>query len=143
MTSEEFIAFYPQFSAFASSPVLTEYVRQANARFASFGDDAEEARRLFTAHKLTRYLTTVPTSEDAPRTGGAAGLPAEGVVSSAALVSSASTQKIASQKVGEVSVAYASGTSSVSGAFADLTETVYGAQLFLLLRLHAMTEYVP
>ena len=55
LTTEAFLAFYPQFSTFAEGLVLPEYLRQANARFSDFGEDAEEARRLFTAHKLTLY----------------------------------------------------------------------------------------
>ena len=55
LTPEAFLTFYPQFSTFAEGLVLPEYLRQANARFSDFGEDAEEARRLFTAHKLTLY----------------------------------------------------------------------------------------
>jgi hypothetical protein len=46
LTSEAFLAFYPQFSTFAEVVVLPEYLRQANARFSNFGPDTEEARRL-------------------------------------------------------------------------------------------------
>ena len=43
MTLAEFTAFYPQFAGFTPAVVLTEYLRQANARFSSFEDeDAEE-----------------------------------------------------------------------------------------------------
>ena len=55
LTPEAFLAFYPQFSSFAQGVVLPEYLRQANARFSDFGEDADEARRLYTAHKLTLY----------------------------------------------------------------------------------------
>ena len=56
MTQAEFTAFYPQFAGFTPAVVLTEYIRQANDRFSSFTEeDAEEARRLYTAHKLTMY----------------------------------------------------------------------------------------
>ena len=56
MTQSDFIAFYPQFAGFTPAVVLTEYIRQANARFTSFSEgDAEEARRLYVAHKLTMY----------------------------------------------------------------------------------------
>ena len=51
----DFLAFYPQFSSFSQGVVLPEYLRQANARFSDFGSDADEARRLYTAHKLTLY----------------------------------------------------------------------------------------
>ena len=57
-----------------------------------------------------------------------------------------SQQKIASKKVGEVSVTYATGASSSSvSAFSDLaelTETSFGLQLLSLLRLYSMTRYV-
>ena len=57
-----------------------------------------------------------------------------------------SQQKIASKKVGEVSVAYSSGppsTASVSTDLADLTETSFGLQLLSLLKLYSVTRYVP
>ena len=55
MTQEEFTAFYPQFQGFTPAVVLTTYIAQANARFSSFTpEDAEEARRLYTAHRLSR-----------------------------------------------------------------------------------------
>ena len=56
MTQSEFVAIYPQFQGFTPAVVLTTYIAQANARFSSFSpEDAEEARRLFTAHRLTLY----------------------------------------------------------------------------------------
>ena len=56
MTQAEFTAFYPQFQGFTPSVVMTTYIAQANARFSSFlPEDAEEARRLYTAHRLTLY----------------------------------------------------------------------------------------
>ena len=59
MQLSDFVAFYPQFAGFTPAVVLTEYIRQANARFSSFSEeDAEEARRLYTAHKLTLYART-------------------------------------------------------------------------------------
>ena len=59
MTNLELIAFYPQFASFSPAPVLSAYVAQANERFSSFSDaDAEEARRLYAAHKLTLYART-------------------------------------------------------------------------------------
>ena len=39
MTQSEFIAFYPQFAGFTPAVVLSEYIRQANARFSSFTDE--------------------------------------------------------------------------------------------------------
>ena len=94
MTEASFLAFYPQFSSFSPGVVLTEYIRQSNARFADFGEDAEEARRLCTAHKLTMYAASDPPEGTSVRK---AELAAYG---------SARRQEIASKKVGEVSVTY-------------------------------------
>jgi len=135
MTVAEFTAFYPQFAGFTPAVVLSEYVRQANACFSAFtAEDAEEARRLFTAHRLTLYSRVA--------------LP-EGVTPSKSAIAAAgqAQQKIASKKVGEVSVTYATGTSSssasVSTDLADLTETDFGLQLLSLIRLYSRSVYVP
>ena len=135
MTQSEFTAFYPQFTGFTPAIVLSTYIAQANARFSSFTqEDAEEARRLYTAHRLTLYARVA--------------LP-DGTTPSKAAIAAAgqAQQKIASKKVGEVSVTYATGASSssvsVSSDLADLTETSFGLQLLSLLRLYSMTRYVP
>ena len=134
MTAEEFLAFYPQFSFFSQGAVLPEYIRQANARFGDFGTDAEEARRLFTAHKLTLY--------------SAACLP-EGVTPAPAVIAAAgrgAMQEVASKKAGEVSVSYdtsSSAAGSVQTGLADLPRTVYGLQLLSMLRLYGQTRYIP
>ena len=135
MTQAEFTAFYPQFAGFTPVVVMTEYIRQANIRFSAFSaEDAEEARRLYTAHKLTMYARVA--------------LP-DGVTPSKAQIAAAgqAQQKIASKKVGEVSVTYSSGTSSssvsVSTGLADLTETDFGMQLLALLRLYSRSVYIP
>ena len=135
MTQEEFTAFYPQFAGFTPAIVLSTYIAQANARFGTFQpDDAEEARRLYTAHRLTLYARMA--------------LP-EGTPPSAASIATAGQayQRIAGKKVGEVSVTYAAGASSssvsASSDLADLTETSFGLQLLSLLRLYSMTRYVP
>ena len=135
MTQVEFTAFYPQFTGFTPAVVMTTYVAQANARFGTFQpDDAEEARRLYTAHRLTLYARMA--------------LP-EGTPSSAASIATAGRayQRIASKKVGEVSVTYATGASSSSASadtdLSDLTETSFGLQLLSLLRLYSMSRYVP
>ena len=134
MTQEDFTAFYPQFAGFTPAVVLTTYVAQANARFGSFSpEDAEEARRLYTAHRLTLYARV--------------SLP-EGSTPSMASIAAAgqSQQRIASKKVGEVSVTYATGASSsasVDTDLSDLAETSFGLQLLSLLRLYSMTRYVP
>ena len=108
---------------------------QANARFASFtAEDAAEARRLFTAHKLTLYARTALPEGSAPsRTLLAeAGMP---------------PQRITGKKAGEVSVTYAAGSSPASSAaatgLADLPETAYGLQLLSLIRQYRRTVYVP
>ena len=134
MTPADFLAFYPQFDAVFPDVVLAAYVTSANLRFDEFGDDAEEARRLYTAHRLTLYAKTVPSSLEA----GA------GVSSFSALASAGDGTKITSKKVDDVAVTYASsaGSSSASG-LEDLSETIYGTQLLTLLRLHSYPRYVP
>ena len=135
MTQSEFTAFYPQFAGFTPAIVLSTYIAQANARFETFSpEDAEEARRLYTAHRLTLYARVA--------------LP-DGTTPSKAAIAAAgqAQQKIASKKVGEVSVTYATGASSssvsASSDLADLTETSFGLQLLSLLRLYSVTRYVP
>ncbi len=135
MTQVEFTAFYPQFAGFTPAIVLSTYIAQANARFGMFSpEDAEEARRLYAAHRLTMYARVA--------------LP-DGTTPSKAAIAAAgqAQQKIASKKVGEVSVTYATGASSssvsASSDLADLTETSFGLQLLSLLRLYSMTRYVP
>ena len=134
MTQSEFTAFYPQFAGFTPAVVLAEYVRQANARFTAFAPvDAEEARRLYTAHKLTLYAGTA--------------LPENAMPSSSAIAAAGQgRQRIASRKAGEVAVTYASGASSALAAstgLADLTETDYGLQLLSLIRLYSRSVYIP
>ena len=83
------------------------------------------------AHKLTLYAGTAP--------------PDSGTRTMAQLAAAGQgQQRIASQKAGEVSVAYATGTSSsVYTGFADLKETSFGLQLLSLIRLYAKGTYVP
>lgn len=135
MTESEFTAFYPQFAGFTPAFVLSEYLRQANARFAAFTEaDAAEARRLYTAHKLTLYARTALPEGEAPTKAriAAAGQP---------------PPRIAGKKVGEVAVTYASGASPsgmpVSSGLADLAETDFGLQLLSLVRLYSRGVYVP
>ena len=135
MTIAEFTAFYPQFAGFTPAAVMSEYIRQANTRFSSFTEeDAEEARRLYAAHKLTMYARMA--------------LP-DGVTPTKAQIAAAgqAQQKIASKKVGEVSVTYAAGASSSSISaktdLADLTETDFGLQLLGLIKLYGRSVYVP
>ena len=135
MTQVEFTAFYPQFAGFTPAIVLSTYIAQANARFGMFQpEDAEEARRLYAAHRLTMYARVA--------------LPDGTTPSKAAIAATGQAQqKIMSKKVGEVSVTYATGASSssvsASSDLADLTETSFGLQLLSLLRLYSMTRYVP
>ena len=134
LTPSDFLAFYPQFSSFSQGVVLTEYLRQANARFSDFGADAEEARRLYVAHKLTLY---------------AASTPPEGVPPTPAVIATAgrgAMQEVASKKVGEVSVSYSNSSSaagSVQTGLADLAQTVYGLQLLSLIRMYGFAKYIP
>ena len=134
MTAAEFTAFYPQFAGFTPAVVMTEYIRQANARFSGFTpEDAEEARRLYTAHKLTMYARMA--------------LPDGATPSKSAIAAAGQMQRVSSKKVGEVSVTYSSGTSSSSVSaqsdLADLSETPFGLQLLALLRLYSRSVYVP
>ena len=135
MTQAEFTAFYPQFAGFTPAVVMTTYIGQANARFESFSpEDAEEARRLYTAHRLKLYARVA--------------LPENTTPSKAAIAAAGQRQQeIASKKVGEVSVTYSSGAASASISaqtdFADLTETSFGLQLLSLLQLYSMSRYVP
>ena len=136
MTLSDFISFYPQFAGFEPACVLFDYVSQANARFSSFtAEDAEEARRLYAAHKLTLYARTA--------------LPEDGIPSMERIASAGEArQKITAKKVGEVSVTYAAGASSsfsgsVSSGLADLPETSFGLQLLSLIRQYGRSVYVP
>ena len=134
ITREEFIAFYPQFAGFEPAFALSAFIDQANERFAAFTSaDAEEARRLYTAHKLTMYARTALPCDPAPSMAQIAGA---GQVK----------QRIAGKKAGEVSVTYAAGASSasaVSAAMTDLAETDYGIQLLGLVRLYGRSVYIP
>ena len=139
MTQADFLAFYPQFASFTPAVVLQEYIRQANGRFSFMEEDAEEARRLYVAHKLTLYSFTVP---QAMPSGSQPLSPA--VIAAAGKAQSA--QQVASKKVGEVAVTYAASsnmTANASTSLADLTETEYGVQLLTLLRQYERPRYIP
>ncbi len=133
MTQSEFTSFYPQFAGFTPAFVLSTYIAQANDRFTSFSDvDAEEARRLYVAHKLTLYARMA--------------LPDGATPTKAQLATAGQVQRVASKKVGEVSVTYATGASSsasVSTDLADLTETDFGLQLLSLIRMYGRSVYIP
>ena len=131
MTEASFISWYPQFESFAPAFVLRETVSRASGLFAGMEpEDAEEARRLYTAHRLTLYALAQPESGTGPQAAAAAGTTA--------------LQRVASRKVGEVSVTYAENASAgQAGSFTDLAETVWGIQLLGLMRLYSGTRYIP
>ena len=133
MTNAEFLAFYPQFQIFQTGVVLPEYLRQANARFSDFGEDADEARRLYVAHKLTLYSS--------------AAMP-DGVSPSMSRIADAGMgvkQMVSSRKVDDVAVSYAETTfaKNFSSDLYDLTETTFGLQLLSLIKLHSYSRYAP
>ena len=134
MTAQEFTAFYPQFANFSPSVVLDTYVGQANVRFTDFDPaDAEEARRLYAAHKLTMWCRTA--------------LP-DGATPSHSAISNAgrAEAQISSKRVDDVQISYSTSSSSTarnSTGFADLSETNFGLQLLSLLRMYHMTKYIP
>ena len=134
MTESEFKSYYPQFAGFTPAFVLSSCIAQANARFSAFtAEDAEEARRLYAAHKLTLYARTA--------------LPDEIVATKEQIAMAGQPpQRITGKKAGEVSVTYAAGASSSAAAstgLADLAETEFGIQLLSLLRLYGRSVYVP
>lgn len=131
MTEASFLSWYPQFESFTPAVVLRETVSRANGLFTGMEpEDAEEARRLYTAHRLALYALARPESGAGPREAAAAGKTA--------------LQRVASRKVGEVSVTYAENASAgQAAAFADLAETGWGIQLLGLMRLYSGTRYIP
>ena len=167
MTQSEFTAFYPQFAGFTPAIVLSTYIAQANARFGMFSpEDAEEARRLYAAHRLTMYARVALPDEPASSivaapyygdgsfqmTSESSGQAPQGPTilrPTKAQIAAAgqAQQKIASKKVGEVAVTYSSGASSSSVSvqtdLADLPETDFGLQLLGLIKLYSRSVYVP
>ena len=135
MTSIEFLAFYPQFSS-TPTVVLDTYIDQANNRFDEFCDAAEEARRLYTAHKLTLYAQTY------------AAAPVEGenpAVVMARLSGAGVSAQSLSKSVGGVSVSKSEGsaTSGLSG-YAEWKQTEFGLQLIGLCKIAvAGGRYIP
>lgn len=132
LTPSSFLEFYPQFACFSGGRILPEYIRQANARFSDFGEDADEARRLLTAHRLTLYAMACPAAENP-------------TMAQLAAAGRGSRQEIASKKVGEVSVSYAESSASAAAStnLRDLPETVFGLQLLSLLKLYGFSRYIP
>lgn len=123
MTSQDFLDFYPQFRLLPPA-VLEDTVQRANLRFDFLEEDAETARRLYTAHLLTLYAKTVP----------------QGEADMASLSASGEDRGIIAKKVGDLSVSYSAG-SGTEGTV--LGKTVYGNQLRQLLRLTVSSTYVP
>lgn len=135
MTLSEFLGFYPQFSSIPML-VLNAYVDQANARFDEFCDAADEARRLYTAHKLTLYAQTFAPAP-------AEGEP-QGVLMSRLSGAGVSAQAL-SKSVGGVSVSKSEGsaTSGLSG-YAEWKQTEFGLQLIGLCKIAvAGGRYIP
>ena len=131
MTEASFLSWYPQFESFTPAFVLRETVSRASGMFAGMEpEDAEEARRLYTAHRLTLYALAQPESGTGPHAAAVAGKTA--------------LQRVASRKVGEVSVTYAENASAgQAGCFTDLAETAWGIRLLGLMRLYPGTRYIP
>ena len=132
MTADAFLAFYPQFDHVFPEIVVSSYVEEANLRFDDFGADAEAARRLYIAHRLTLYSKTVPAAMET------------GAASYSALASAGDGSRITSKKVDGVAVTYSDGSSaSESSELMDFTETIYGMQLLALIRMYSYTRYIP
>ena len=117
------------------SIVIDEYVNQSNIRFEDFGESAEEARRLYIAHKLTLYAQTYsPGQVGSPTVTGMAMIAGAGV----------SAQAL-SKSVGGVSVSKSEGSAlnSISG-FGEWKQTEFGLQLINLAKVAcAGGIYVP
>ena len=109
MTADAFLAFYPQFEGVFPEIVVSSYVEEANLRFGDFGEDAEAARRLYIAHRLTLYAKTMPASMET------------GAASYSSLASAGDGSKITSKKVDGVAVTYASG-GSVSSSESEMAD---------------------
>ena len=131
MTADAFLAFYPQFDRVFPEIVVSSYVEEANLRFDDFGADAEAARRLYIAHRLTLYAKTMPAAMET------------GAASYSALASAGDGSRITSKKVDGVAVTYSDGSSaSESSELMDFTETIYGMQLLALIRIYSYTRYI-
>ena len=133
MTADAFLAFYPQFDRVFPEIVVSSYVEEANLRFRDFGEDAEAARRLYIAHRLTLYAKTMPAAMET------------GAASYSALASAGDGSRITSKKVDGVAVTYSDGktASSSESEMTDFTETIYGMQLLSLIRMYSYTRYIP
>lgn len=134
MTTTEFTTFYPQFGSIPSV-VLEEYVAQSNLRFDEFLESAEEARRLYVAHKLTLYAQTY-----APAMSGTA-TPAD----MAKLAGAGVSAQALSKSVGGVSISKSEGNAlaSISG-YGEWKQTEFGLQLISLAKIATGgVRYIP
>ena len=124
MTAQIFLAFYPQFAG-VPEIVRDEYVDQSNLRFKDCLDAAEEARRLWIAHKLTLWAQTVVPVAAEGETPSMRQLAYGGVAAQAL-----------SKSVGGVSISKSegSGIGSISG-YGELKQTAFGVQLIQLLKI--------
>lgn len=133
MESGCIIAFYPHFTGIPDM-VIDEYVRQANLRFTDALDAAEEARRLYVAHKLTLWAQSAIQSTDGKTPPSLSRIASAGVAAQSL-----------SKSVGGVSVSKSEGTgvSSIQG-YGELKETVYGLQLIAMLKTMTLGgRYIP
>ena len=133
MTAENFLAFYPQFAG-VNEVVLDEYVDQSNLRFSDCLDAAEEARRLYIAHKLTLWAQTAVSAMQEGENPTMQQLAFGGLAAQAT-----------SKSVGGVSVSKSEGSalSSISG-FGEWKQTEFGLQLIGLVKIAtAGGMYVP
>ena len=125
MTTEAFVAFYPQFAS-VNETVLDEFVAESNLRFEDCLDAAERARRLWIAHELTLYAQTfVAVPEEMSPDLAMKKLSGAGVAAQAL-----------SKSVGGVSVSKSEGSAvnSIYG-FGELKQTAFGLQLIQLLKI--------
>ena len=130
MTKEQFLSVYPWFSSLPDA-ILTDLVDRSNPRFADLEEDAEEARRLWIAHKLTLFArTALPTD--------ASSFPSVREISSAA-----DTFHETSKHVGDVSISLSDTSAHLSSESTDLSLTLYGRQLLSLLLPSTYPRYVP
>ena len=132
MTEDAFLAWYPQFSSFTPAVVLRETISRANGLFSGMEpEDAEEARRLYTAHRLTLYVLAQPDENDtSPK--------------AAASAAKDTSRHSTGQQLREDSVTYGDSSAAMqSTGLADLTGTAYGIRLLTLLRLHSRSRYIP
>ena len=116
--------------------VIETYAEQSNVRFDEFADAAEEARRLYIAHKLTLYAQTY-----APRPGSGEN---ESTIMARISGAGVSAQAL-SKSVGGVSVSKSEGsaTSGLSG-YAEWKQTEFGLQLIGLAKTaYAGGRYIP